>query len=199
MSKVDSKRLIQILRARLSEKRFLHSIRVARTAVRLARIHGLHGIDQKRSWLAGLLHDYAREMPLDKALNIARSHGILEDERCGVTLLHAPLGAVLIKEELGIEDDSILCAVARHTTGCRGMTLLDKVVYLADFIEPGRHFSGLERVRELAWTDMDAAIKAAVDLTVKSLKARGWTIDRRTLELKAELEGYKPVGTQGEG
>ena len=119
----------------------------------------------------------------------ARTFGEDEDDWGAVALLHALLGAELVREELGIEDEQVLRAVACHTTGEAAMTTLDKVVYLADVIEPGRRFPGVERLRELAWRDLDAAVLAALRGSVADLVRTGRKVDRRTLEAIASLEG----------
>lgn len=194
---VEPNELIALLRRRLSKARFDHSIRVARTAVRLARIHGA---DSRKAWLAGILHDYARELSLGEVLSLARRHGILsQSQDSSIALLHAPLGAILVRDEVGIRDEEVLRAIACHTTGCRGMSVLDKVVYLADVIEPGRSFPALEKLRSLALVDLDGALRLAVDLTVSYVLSRGLPLDTRTMEFKSELEGEDAVGSEGAG
>lgn len=165
--------------------------------MRLARIHGA---DPRKAWLAGLLHDYARELSPQEAIYLARRHGILyENQESSIALLHAPLGAILVKDEIGISDEEVLKAIARHTTGCRAMSVLDKVVYLADLIEPGRSFPALDKLRSTAFVDLDDALRLAVDITVSYVLSRGLPLDEQTIALKMELEGEEAVGSEGPG
>ncbi len=185
--KTDRAKLIAAVRSRLSARRFEHVLAVAETAARLA---SRYGADAERAWLAGLIHDYARELPPAEAVRLAAARGLLERvDEPSVALLHALLGAELAREELGIEDEQVLRAVACHTTGEAAMTTLDKVVYLADVIEPGRRFPGVERLRDLAWRDLDAAVLAALRQSVADLVRAGKKVDRRTLAAIASLEG----------
>lgn len=175
---------------RLSAGRFRHVLGVAETADALAR---RHGVDVQKAWLAGILHDYARELPLEETRRLAERYGLLAvAAEPTVALLHAPLGAVLLREEQGVTDQDVLQAVARHTTGSPGMTPLDKVVYLADFIEPGRAFPGVAEVRALAWQaltwqDLDGAVQEAMVRGIRFVESRGGKVDRRTLEGLASL------------
>lgn len=184
---------MQLIARRHSPARLKHVVGVAEAAVRLAEHFGA---DAGKAWVAGLLHDYAREMPLPEALRLAEAHGL----QCmvvepSIALLHAPLGSLLLRAEAGIEDSEILDAVARHTTGAPGMTLLDKIVYLADFIEPGRCFTGVDEVRALAEHDLDAAVLAALRQTVSYLEATGQVVDERTRGAIRQLAGW----ARGEG
>lgn len=187
---VDSplrRRLVDAMRRRLSAGRFAHVLAVAETAARLAE---RFGADVDKAWLAGLLHDYARELPLADMRRLAAAHGVLARvAEPSAALLHAPLGAALLPLELGVADPEVLRAVALHTTGDAAMTALDKVVYLADYIEPGRCFPGVEAVRSLAARDLDAAVLAALRNTAEALRLEGRPLDRRSLAAMADLAG----------
>ena len=102
-------------------------------------------------------------------------------------LLHAPVGAALLHVELGITDPAIINAVAFHTTGRGRMSLLEKVVYLADFIEPGRDFTGVDRIRELARSQLRAALIASVEHTIRSVLDRSMLLHPRTVQLRNSL------------
>jgi nicotinate-nucleotide adenylyltransferase len=152
------------LREALSEKRLLHSLLVAATARRLARIHGL---DEEPCELAGLIHDCAKCMPLQTLQRIAREHRLLLDKETysNANLLHGPVGAVLAETEYGVHDPNILAAIRCHTTGRVGMLPPDMVLYLADKIEPSRRpYPALEAVRSLAE-------KSLVQATLRSLRS----------------------------
>ncbi len=177
-------RLAELMRRRLSPARYRHVLEVAQVAEELA---GRFGVDAGKAWLAGLLHDYARELPEEEILAVAGRHGLLAlAAEPTVALLHAPVGAVLLREELGITDPDVLRAVASHTTGALGMSDLDKVVFLADYIAPGRSFPGVEAVRAAVARGLDEAVRLALAQTVESLRQRGRYVDPRTL---AALEG----------
>lgn len=191
---LNRRKLLKVMRDRLSPARYRHAVGVARTAVRLAR---RYGVDPDKAWLAGLLHDYAREMPEEECLRLAGRYALLADvSQPTVALLHGPLGAALLRDELGIDDPEVLQAVARHTTGDTGMSGLDKVVYLADVIEPGRDHAGVEALRKLARRDLDRAVLAAMDATLAYLRGHGQRPDPRTLLARQDIAAGMVKGTE---
>ena len=137
------------LKKRLKPSRYKHSLGVAETAAELAR---RFGYDQEQARLAGLLHDCAREFPNDGLIDeaIRRRLPIGTVEQSMPLLLHAPIGAVRVQEIYGVDDPAICQAIARHTVGAAGMTPLDKIIWYADMIEPGRDYPQVERLRKLA-------------------------------------------------
>lgn len=150
------------LKKMLSEKRYIHSLNTAETAAALAR---LYGADPNRAYLAGLLHDAAKDLSGEELILRARNAGIKVDKFCLTRphLLHAVVGAVIAKEQFGLCDEELLSAIANHTMGKPNMTLMEKIIFLADLIEPSREYAGVEDVREAAKTDMDEAIIKAYD------------------------------------
>lgn len=185
-----------LIAARLSPHRSQHSFAVARLAEQMAR---RFGADPARAYLSGILHDYAKGIPAPELMKLAEEKGLIEDpvERGNPDLLHAPVGAWLIEHELGISDPDILNAVRWHTVGAPGMSTLDKIIYLADVIEPGRDFPGVEQLRCLAERDLDRAMIAALDATLRYCIERGRLIHPRAVLLRNELLGFlradKPV------
>jgi len=152
---------------RLSKARFAHVCGVSRTAVRMA---ARFGADQQEAEVAGLLHDYAREIPAAELVRIAEEHHLIRDEieYQVPVLLHGPVGAALIRDELGIDNPSILEAVRLHTLGDRGMKPLSKIIYIADLVEPGRKlFTGLEELRQAAEDNLDWALLLAFDESLR--------------------------------
>ena len=139
------------LQRRLKKNRFAHSIGVANTAVKLAK---RFGVDETKTYIAGLLHDCAREFENEELPAQAQLRGIEigEVERAMPLLLHAYIGAQMIKEIYGVDDAEIAQAIYRHTVGARDMTPLDKIIYFADRIEPNRNYPGVEKLRALAET-----------------------------------------------
>ncbi|MDQ3639756.1 MAG: bis(5'-nucleosyl)-tetraphosphatase (symmetrical) YqeK [Actinomycetota bacterium] len=152
-------------RGRLSDKRYAHTLRVAETAERLAKLHGL---DSERARLAGLLHDTAREVGKEELLRVAEEDGLPvgDFERERPILLHGPVAAELAREDLGMEDGEVLDAVRAHTTGDPGMGPLALALFVADKIEPGREQPGVEDLRELARVSLHRAARAALEDSV---------------------------------
>ncbi|NLA11062.1 MAG: HD domain-containing protein [Firmicutes bacterium] len=172
----------------LGAELYQHSLGVAETAAALAvRYRG----DKRRAYLAGLLHDYGKGYSRSALGQKAGEMGLCLD-RVSLRekgLLHAPVGAALLPLELGVTDPAVLGAVACHTTGRPGMSLLEKIVYLADLIEPGRDFEGVEQLREMASTDLDRALLAAVDGTIQRVIQRGLLLHPRSVLFRNSLLG----------
>ena len=158
---------LQLVKAQLTEKRYVHTLGVAESAVELAE---RYGADVKKAELAAIFHDYAKFRPKEEMKQIIMEQNITNDLLdYHSELWHAPVGAYLVEQEAGVTDQEILDAIAYHTSGRIGMTLLDKIVYLADYIEPGRSFPGVEEVRKLAEQNLDAAVIQAVRNTINFL------------------------------
>lgn len=165
----------------LSAKRLKHSEGVSQSAAELAK---RFGEDVEQAKLAGLLHDCARGLSSNNLLQMADAFAIVvqDVERCQPVLLHAPVGAYLAQHEYGVTDPQMLKAIARHTTGGRDMTTLEKIIYLADCIEPGRDFPGIDELRRLAAADLNAAMLAAFDQSLCYVIERGLLIHPATIE-----------------
>lgn len=145
------------IRERLTRERIEHVFAVRVCAVELAAIHG---VDQRDAELAGLLHDYARDIPSDELLHIAQTRGLVTctvEEQVPL-LLHGVVGAHLIRDELGIDNPEVLEAVSLHTLGAPAMGRLSQVIYIADMIAPGRNFPVVRRLRDIARTELDRAL-----------------------------------------
>ncbi len=160
----------RLLHERLSTRRVAHSERVARECVALAR---RFGASPEHAGLAGLLHDLCRELEPAEILRRAREFDIPVgpvEVRRPVALLHGPVAAAELAG-VGVPAD-VTSAIARHTVGGAGMSVLEKCLYLADFCEPDRAFPGLEEVRGLAGISLDAAVAAAARLSLLDLIGR---------------------------
>ncbi len=183
----------EIIRAKLSENRYQHSMRVATVAREMAQAFGL---DEEKAYLAGIVHDYAKGIPGYELLSLAKEHNLLEDEveNQSPDLLHAPVGAFLLAREQGLDDEDILGAVRNHTLGRVGMTDLEKVLFLADMIEPGRDFPGIERLRCLAWKDLNQGMIQAIELTLRYCMDQGRLIHPRTVLVRNNLLSVLPRG-----
>ncbi|MBO1512239.1 bis(5'-nucleosyl)-tetraphosphatase (symmetrical) YqeK [Metabacillus bambusae] len=158
---------LKIVAEQITEHRYVHTIGVMETAIQLARHYGE---DPKKAEIAAIFHDYAKFRPK------AEMKQIIEEQQMSKQLLehnselwHAPVGAYLVEKEVGITDQDVLSAIKYHTSGRPNMTLLEKIIYVADYIEPGRHFPGVEEVRELAQSDLDLALIKSLQNTMMFL------------------------------
>jgi len=163
-----------------SPETYQHCLRVAETGYNLALLYDCEG---DKAYLAGLIHDVYRDVQGETLLGMARSIGIAptEVERLVPMLLHAKVAAKQAKRQFGIQDAEIIQAVARHTTASPGMTRLDMVVYLADLVEPGRQYDGLDEIRKLSRTSLEEAFLLALDQTVIYLVRTGSLIHEDTI------------------
>ncbi|MFR5902994.1 MAG: bis(5'-nucleosyl)-tetraphosphatase (symmetrical) YqeK, partial [Neglectibacter timonensis] len=152
------------VRQRLSEKRFYHSQCVAEEAVRLAV---LYGADPEKARLAGLLHDILKDTPAEEQLKILQGFGIMmnDTELANQKLWHAISGAAFLEFGLGIRDRELLSAVRCHTSGRKNMTLLEKVLFVADYISADRDYPGVEELRAVARESLEEAIIEGVAFT----------------------------------
>lgn len=182
--RVQAERLIE---ARLSPRLLTHSRSVAEGAAELAV---RWGADPEEAYVAGLLHDYCRGLSHEETLAQAAAAGLavspLERARPR-RLLHAPLAAAQLVG-LGFSA-ACLRAIATHTVGGAGMDPLQKSVYLADAIEPGRSYAGVQELRDLAANSLDVALKSLVRMTIFDLVSHGVPVHPATIELYNELHG----------
>lgn len=185
------------LKATLSPHRRQHVAGVANTARALAE---RHGVDPDEAYLAGLLHDLAREWKPPQLLAAAEKAGLpigpLERSN-PMAMLHAKLGAVEAKRLFGVDNPAVLQAIARHTLGAADMSRLDQVVFLADAIEPGRGDQAhVVAVRSLADTDLDAACLEALDQTLRYLVESGQPIHPEAVQARNHQLAVRKRRTQ---
>ena len=157
--------IIETIRAKLSEKRFKHCENVSKVAVELAKIYGA---DEEKAYLAGYAHDVAKEMTLEQMNELTLHLDLDSHIRSSKALLHALAGACYLKKTFNISED-VFNACFYHTMGRENMSVLEKVIFMADYIEPSREFEGIEEIRSLAYEDIDASIVKAIDSTLKYL------------------------------
>jgi predicted HD superfamily hydrolase involved in NAD metabolism len=177
---MDRDEMCRKLKQKLNDKRYIHSIGVEYTAANLAF---LYGEDVKRARIAGLLHDCAKCIPTDEKLKKAKKLGIPinSSEKANPDLLHGKLGAYYAKEKFGIKDEEILSAIAYHTTGKPAMTLLEKIIFVADYIEPNRKMIfELPEIRKEAYQDIDKAVMHILKNTLDFLDGKSEVIDVMT-------------------
>lgn len=167
----------------LNQKRYRHSLNVMDTSVQLAK---KHGEDVEKAAVAGLLHDCARDIRGQELFEVCSRFGIEINDmnKLQPELLHGQLGIYIAKEQYGITDDYILRAIRYHTTGCSNMSMLDKIVFIADSIEPNRIFPGVEDLRRTAYSDIDESVLQSLDRTIKYVISKGALIHPDTIEAR---------------
>lgn len=159
---------IEILRERLTERRFVHSLNVAKSARKLAL---LYGADPDKAYTTGLVHDCCKDMPAGLQLSYMLENGasLSALEINAPKLYHAICGSIYAEKELGITDADMLSAIRYHTTGKKNMSTLEKTVFIADFISDERDYDGVDIMRRKAESSLDEAIVEGLSFTVKEL------------------------------
>jgi len=154
----------EVVKSKLTEKRFYHSECVAARAVEYAKIYG---VDEEKARIAGICHDIAKDIPKEDRIKLAEEDGVELDEfeKENTSLIHGKHGAIIAKRDFGCTDD-ICQAIKWHTTGHENMTMLDKIIFMADATGEDRHYSNTEELYELTKTDID---KAMIELIKVSL------------------------------
>jgi predicted HD superfamily hydrolase involved in NAD metabolism len=180
--KLDLARAREVLAGAMSPEELRHCERTSETARELAV---RFGEDVERATYAGLVHDIARAMRDSELLAVARRYDIPVSnvDRMRPYLLHAEVGAHLVCETLDVDDPIVLSAVASHTFGRVGMTDLEKIIYLADTIEPARDYPGVEELRDAAGRDLDEAMRASYRRAICHLTERGKPLHPRTVDV----------------
>lgn len=177
---------VKILEKRLSKKRFFHSLAVAKEALRLAE---KYGCDTKKAFLAGLLHDICKDDEPNLQLQLLNEFGIILSnvEKNAGKLWHAMAGAVYIKEKLNLTDNDIISAVRYHTTAKAGMTLLEKILYLADFTSEDRDYPGADDMRKAVDVSLEHAMREALVFTAVDLIEKGMPMHSDTMDAYREF------------
>lgn len=151
----------------MSKKRFKHVLGVEETAVQLA---GKYGVSEEAASIAALCHDYAKQRPDDEMRALIKQSDIPDDLLdYGNNIWHGPCAAEIVKSKFQLMDEDILNAIRNHTVGRSEMSLLEQVIYVADYIEPGRSFSGVEEARKKAADSLQAAVTYETYHTIKHL------------------------------
>jgi predicted HD superfamily hydrolase involved in NAD metabolism len=164
-----------------SENRKIHIDGVVITADMLA---ARFGADRQKTKIAALCHDLYRGIK-SEALNIyVKQLGMQKKYIDNANLAHAKIAAEMIKKDFGIEDEDVLNAVRYHTTGRAGMSVLEKVIFLADSIEPGRNYPGVDNIRKVAETDLDLACLMCLERTIEYINKKGYFLDPDTLDAR---------------
>ena len=171
----------------LKHARIPHVLGTEQEAVRLAL---RYGADVDRARTAALLHDCTKRLEMDEQLALCAKYGVVLDdlERQVLKLLHAKTGAAVARDRFGV-DGEIYSAIFWHTTGHADMTLLEKVIYLADYIEPTRSFPGVDALRAACYEDLDKGLLMGLEMTVEEMKERGSPVHSATLAAIEYLKG----------
>ena len=166
--------MISILKDTLKPSRFEHTLGVADTAKKLAEFYGC---DTEKAYVAGLLHDCAKNIPHDEAIKMCQEP----------SLIHAVLGAFLAETKFGVSDRDILNAIYYHTTGHENMPLLTKIIYISDAIEPTRTHAGVELLRKTVYENLDEALIRSIDATIRHIINKGGLLDCDTVAARNYL------------
>ncbi len=187
------------IKKELDDDRFRHTLGVMYTAAALAM---RYDVDLETTQLAGLLHDCAKCIPNDRKLKLCEKYelDVSDIERRNPSLLHAKLGACLASEKYGVTDQAVLSAIRWHTTGKPAMSVLDKIIFLADYIEPGRwKAEDLQIIRKAAFTDLDLAVYLTLRNTLEYLQKGRADIDHMTNEAYSYYANLEEDVKQKEG
>ncbi len=194
----SSEQYLKAIREKLSADRVYHSICVSEAAASLAQ---KYGCDAEKAECAGILHDIMKEAGEDEQRAVIAQSGIAlcEVEEKTPKLLHAIAGAAYVRGILGVEDDEIIAAIRYHTTARAGMSLIEKILYLADFISRERDYDGAEVMRTAAKHGLEPAIFTGLAFSIRDLSIRGGAIHPDTFEAYNEMvlsgatEGKPPL------
>lgn len=170
---------IKIAQTLLPEKRMRHVLGVAETSQRLAR---KYKVDIEKAGVAAVLHDIAKYKSIDEMSDILNATpGFEHYLSANVEVWHAPVGAILAQKQFGISDEDVLNAIQFHTTGRENMSMLEKIVFVADFIEPGRTHEVCKQCAELAEVSLEAAVAFECKCTIEFLQGKNENIHEDTL------------------
>lgn len=174
------------LKKDIGRNRYEHSVNVMNTSIELAKIYNC---SIKKAGLAGLLHDCGKFQDKKRILKYTEDFGIMLDNVMveNIVLIHSPLGSVLAEKIYEIHDKDILNAIRYHTTGREKMSLLEKIIYVADVIEPSRDYDGVEEIRDMAYEDIDKSLIYSLNRTIKLLVDKGNLIHLDTIKARNHL------------
>jgi len=171
------------LKKNLIEKRYIHILGVADIAKKLAK---LNGISEEKAEIAGLAHDIAKNLSKVRMKEIIEENNIILSavEKDNANLWHSIIGAIESKNKLGIEDEEILDSIRWHTTGKENMSILTKIIYIADMIEPSRNFDGVENIRKITFEDLDMGVYYGLTRSIEFLLIKNLLIDENTIKAR---------------
>ena len=178
--------MLNVLSATLDATRFTHTLGVCESAVALAE---RYGESKEKAYLAALLHDCARGLNHEETIIYCQENHIELDEhmRKDINPVHALIGAHMAKECFKVEDETVIKAIERHATGCENMTLLDKIIFVADAIEPNRAGTDVDEARQAALCDLNEAIPLALHVKTRYLRATNGSMHPNSVRMLEKL------------
>lgn len=178
---MDSNEIIALLRQRLKESRLQHTLGVRDMAVKLAQ---RYGCDEEKAEKAALLHDFCKNLSTEESDLLVKKYDIDSRYLGNTALAHSKTAARVLEHEYGLDDREILMAIDSHTVGRPNMTLLEKIIYVSDAIEPNRSFPGVEEFRRLAFEDLDKACIKILDQSIRYVLSKGERMDNKAIAWK---------------
>ena len=187
LKRLPISRLRPVALSYLKHKRIPHVLGTEQEAIRLAE---RYGADVEKARVAALLHDCTKKLDMPTQLALCGQYGIALDEleQKALKLLHSKTGAAIARDVFGV-DDEIYSAIWYHTTGHADMTKLEKIIYLADYIEPSRDFPGVDTLRKVCYEDLDKGLLLGLEMTIEEMTAMGNPVHRATVEARDWLKG----------
>lgn len=182
----------KIIKNRMGEKRFIHSVNVCAEARRLAK---KYGADVGKAEVAGILHDINKETEKSVQLQIITEGGIIlsDVEKNSDKLWHSISGSIYVNKELGITDEDIINSIRYHTTGRANMNLIEKIIFIADFTSAERNYDGVEIMREKANKSLEDAMLYGLSFSINDLSKRNRLIHPNTISVYNEIILQKEV------
>lgn len=171
------------LKENLLEKRYIHVKGVVEMAKKLAE---LNNVSEEKAEIAALAHDVAKNLSKDKMKEIIIENNINISllEESNSDLWHSIIAPIVAKDKLGIEDEEILDSIRWHTTGKENMSVLTKIIYIADMIEPNRNFNGVEEIRKITYDNLDVGVYHGLTHSIQFLLTKNLLIDENTIKAR---------------
>lgn len=174
------------LKKNIGESRYIHTLGVVQTAKELARINNE---SEDKAELAALVHDIAKQMPVPEQIRILKANNIKIDivTENSPQILHGFVGAILAKSLIGIEDEDVINAIRNHTVARENMSTLEKIIYIADYIEPNRTYPGVEELRKITYNNLNEGVLQGIENTIKFVINRKQLVNISTMEARNYL------------
>ena len=176
---IDKNQILNIVKQNTSESRFEHTLRVADLATKLAHHYK---VDADKTWLAAVLHDLEKNISLEENDDLVNLYGLNKKYLGNKNLSHSKLAAAVSRDKLGIDDEDILNAIAFHTTGRSDMSMLEKIIFVADTCEEGRTYKEAALLCEKAFENIDDVCIFILEYLKESIEKKGLVVDEDTIQ-----------------
>lgn len=176
---IDKNQILNIVKQNTSDSRFEHTLRVADLATKLAHHYK---VDADKTWLAAVLHDLEKNISLEENDDLVNLYGLDKKYLGNKNLSHSKLAAAVSRDKLGIDDEDILNAIAFHTTGRSDMSMLEKIIFVADTCEEGRTYKEAALLREKAFENIDDICIFILEYLKESIEKKGLVVDEDTIQ-----------------